>query len=146
MTKGSCLCGAVQFELGEAGVVASVGCYCANCRKVSGSQFGVYLQVRPASFRWVSGQAEVATYESSPGNRRGFCRRCGSVAPVATSYGAMRVPAGALDDALAHRPDAILFAKQKPAWCGPDEGADRTFDDAGPPEFWRDVIVRLYQP
>jgi hypothetical protein len=51
-------------EIDDAGVVVSVGCFCANCRKVAASQFGVYLQVKKASFRWPSGEDHVAVYES----------------------------------------------------------------------------------
>jgi len=36
MARGSCLCGAVVFEIDAAGVVVSVACHCTNCRKVSG--------------------------------------------------------------------------------------------------------------
>jgi hypothetical protein len=109
MAKGSCLCGAIAFEFDSAGVVVSIGCFCTNCRKVSGSQYGVYLQVKPASFRWLSGEDHVVAYESSPGNHRGFCRTCGCVAPLLTGYGAVRVPGGALDDDPGIVPDFILF-------------------------------------
>ena len=66
MVKGSCLCGTVAFEVDPAGVVAVVGCYCEPCRKVSGSQYGVYYQVRRGAFRWLSGEDGVAAFESSP--------------------------------------------------------------------------------
>ena len=145
MITGSCLCKAVQFELDEAGIAASVGCHCANCRKVSGSQYGVYLQVRPRSFRWISGQDEVARYQSSPGNDRGFCRKCGSVAPLATAYGAIRVPGGALDADPGRGPDVVLFTRARAPWCGLD-GAEQQFEDSGPPEFWQGMIARLYRP
>ena len=143
MAKGSCLCGAIAFEIDDAGIVLSVGCFCTNCRKVSGSQFGVYLQVKPGSFRWLSGEDHAVAYESSPGNKRAFCRTCGAVAPIRTSYGAVRVPGGALDDDPQHTPDVILFEKSKAGWCTSD-GAQQTFADAGPQEFWGGVIRRLY--
>lgn len=62
MAKGSCLCDAVAFEIDDRGMVLSVGCFCRNCRKVSGSQCGVYLQVRRDSFRRVSGEDETVAY------------------------------------------------------------------------------------
>ena len=95
MAKGKCLCGVVVFEFDDAAVVVSVGYYCANCRKVSGSQYGVYLQVRPDGFRWLSGADNIAAYGSSPGNQRAFCLTCGAVAPIATAYGAIRLAAAA---------------------------------------------------
>jgi hypothetical protein len=143
MARGSCLCGAIRFEFDDAGIVQSLGCYCTNCRKVSGSEFGVYLQVRRASFRWLSGETSVTAYESSPGNERGFCGVCGSVAPITTSYGAVRVPGGALDDDPGVAPDVFLFGASKASWCAAGPTA-RVFADAGPPEFWNDVVRRLY--
>ena len=142
MLRGSCLCGAVAFEFDDEGVVLTVGCFCTNCRKVSGSQYGVYLQVRVGSFRWVSGEDHVVAYESSPGNKRGFCRTCGSIAPLRTAYGAVRVPGGALDDDPGVVPEVILFSGSKARWCTAEE-ARQTFPDTGPPEFWRDVVRRL---
>ena len=143
MAKGSCLCGAISFEIDAPGVVVSVGCFCTNCRKVSGSQYGVYLQVKPDSFRWASGEDHTISYESSPGNKRAFCRTCGSVAPISTAYGAVRVPGGALDDDPGIAPEVILFSKSKAGWCGAD-AASQVFGDAGPGEFWSDVVRRLY--
>ena len=133
MTRGSCLCGAIAFEFDNAGVVVSIGCFCTSCRKVSGSQYGVYLQVRRDAFHWVSREDHVVAYESSPGNKRAFCRTCGSVAPTRTSYGAVRVPGGALDDDPGEVPEVILFARSKAGWCSADE-ARQTFQDVGPPE------------
>ena len=143
MAKGSCLCGAIAFEIDNEGIVLSVGCFCTNCRKVSGGQYGVYLQVRHDSFRWLTGADQTVAYESSPGNKRAFCRTCGSVAPIATAYGAIRVPGGALDEDPDHSPDVVLFSKSKVQWCTAD-AAHRTFPDAGPPEFWGGVIRRLF--
>ena len=148
MARGSCLCGAIAFEIDDPGVVVSVGCFCTNCRKISGSQYGVYLQVKRDSFRWLSGEDRVIAYESSPGNKRAFCGTCGSVAPIATSvsptsFGAVRVPGGALDDDPGVAPHVVLFSQSKAAWCAAD-AASQVFANAGPREFWVDVIRRLY--
>ncbi len=143
MARGSCLCGAVRFEIDNDGVVLAVGCFCVSCRKVSGSQFGVYLQVRPSRFRWLAGEDATGAYESSPGNKRAFCKTCGSVAPISTSYGAVRVPGGALDGDPAIVPDAILFEASKARWCTAGQ-ARHTFADAGPREYWACVVSQLY--
>jgi hypothetical protein len=142
MATGSCLCGRVAFEIDAAGVEGVVGCYCVNCRKVSGAQAGVYLQVRAADFRWVAGEDAVVAFESSPGNLRGHCGVCGCVAPIATSYSAVRVPGGALDEDPGLVPDVVLFQTRKAPWCDL-ASAKLRFDDAGPADFWRALIVRL---
>jgi hypothetical protein len=143
MASGSCLCGAVRYEIDDAAVVLSVGCGCDNCAKVSGSRFAVYLQVRPRGFRWLQGFDRLGGYESSPGNKRAFCRTCGSVVPIQTAYGAVRVPAGALDQDPGHSPDVLLFAGRDRPWCNVGT-ATRHFEDAGPKEFWQETAMRLY--
>ena len=143
MAKGSCLCGAVTFEIDNAGVVVSIACFCTNCRKVSGTQHGTYLQVKRDGFSWISGEDHTVAYESSPGNKRAFCRTCGSVAPIRTSYGAVRVPGGALDDDPGIVPGVVLFADSEAGWCAADAARQR-FADMGPAAFWRDIATRLY--
>src|SRR5262249_38755950 len=118
-------------------------CYCENCRKVSGSQYGVYHQVKLQSFRWLAGDDNIATFESSPGNQRAFCRTCGCVAPVQTNYGAVRVPGGLLDADPGVTPDVVLYSGSRAPWCASDAPAD-SFPDAGPPDFWRKALMRLY--
>jgi hypothetical protein len=130
------------FEVDEAGIAAVVACYCVNCRKVSGAQFGVYLQVRGDGFRWLSGEDKVETFESSPGNLRGHCRTCGCVAPIKTFYGAVRVPGGALDENPGLAPDVAIYERSKAGWCGAEVATQR-FEDTGPPDFWRGMVARI---
>jgi hypothetical protein len=143
VAKGSCLCGAIRFEVDEAGIVLGVSCFCTKCRKVSGTQNGVYFQVKRRAFRWICGDDAVGRYESSPGNHRAFCKTCGSIAPIETYYGAVRVPGGAFDEDPAVKAQVNLFAADKAAWCDIDAAA-RNFDDSGPEDFWRGVIVQLH--
>jgi hypothetical protein len=49
MIKGSCLCGAVRYEIrGEIGRI--VNCHCSMCRKAHGAGFGSWSQVKSADF------------------------------------------------------------------------------------------------
>jgi hypothetical protein len=114
--RGSCLCGTVSFELDKAGISWANACFCSNCRKVAGSQFGVYFHVRPESFRWLSGEEQVGAFDSSPGNQRCFCRICGCVAPRVTPQEA-RVPGGALDDDPGVAPTINVFTASRARWC-----------------------------
>lgn len=145
MVKGSCLCGALKFEIDPVGIAAVVACHCTNCRKVSGSAFGVYYQVRRDGFRWLCDDPLVWTYESSPGNQRGFCPICGAVAPVETHYGAVRVPGGALENDPGQGPSAVLFNLNRAPWCAPAEAA-AVFDGAGPEDYWRKMTIALASP
>ena len=75
MHKGSCLCGAVAFEV-EGALNAPDGCHCRECRKWTGH----YLASTdvPRTALTVHGAENVAWYRSSEKVRRGFCSRCGS--------------------------------------------------------------------
>ena len=75
MHKGSCLCGAVRFEIaGE--LKAPDACHCRQCRKHTGH----YLASTdvPRAALTVHGAGNVAWYASSEKVRRGFCSTCGS--------------------------------------------------------------------
>ena len=73
--KGSCLCGAVAFEV-EGELPGPDGCHCTACRKHSG-HFFVSADV-PRTSLTVHGAENVTWFQSSPKARRGFCSTCGS--------------------------------------------------------------------
>jgi len=73
--KGSCLCGRVSFQVTGA-LSAPDACHCIQCRKQSGHYF-VSTNVSRSALT-VSGQDNVAWYQSSEKIRRGFCSICGS--------------------------------------------------------------------
>ncbi len=116
MIEGSCLCGAVRFEVhGEFDRAAY--CHGSNCRKSHGSAFAVFAACRAEVFHWVSGERERASYESSPGVRRSFCPRCGSSVPTAPpGLPEVFVPASCLDGAVRLPPAVHLFVGSKACW------------------------------
>ena len=138
MISGSCLCGAVKFEFDETGVLLANNCYCENCRKSSGAQYATFFQIRPEHFRWIDGEGIVASYKSSPGNKRFFCAECGSTAPGLGNLRTIRVPGGALDADPGVRPEVNIYAHSKAEWCASDNA--RPFDEGGPQEFWNAFI------
>jgi hypothetical protein len=75
MHKGSCLCGAVRFEVAGA-LSGPDACHCTQCRRTSGHYF-VSTDVPKASLK-VEGEDNVTWFQSSEKVRRGFCRTCGS--------------------------------------------------------------------
>ena len=75
MHTGSCLCGAVRFEV--AGDLPNPdACHCTQCRKTSGHYF-VSTDL-PRSAVTIQGAENVTWYRSSEKVRRGFCSTCGS--------------------------------------------------------------------
>jgi hypothetical protein len=115
MNRGSCLCGAVQFEAGP--FDSMVHCHCSMCRKHHGAMFATFLGGKADAFRWVSGADQVVTYQSSPNGLRPFCRTCGSVLPVVLpTLGMCFVPAGNLEGDPGMRPQRHMFAASGAAW------------------------------
>ena len=75
MHKGSCLCGAVCFEV-VGPLPAASACHCSRCRKLTGNyEAGVDVD---KSVVMISGADNITWFRSSDVARRGFCRTCGS--------------------------------------------------------------------
>lgn len=75
MHTGSCLCGAVRFEVRGA-LPAPDACHCTICRKSSGHYYAGTGVPRDAVT--IHGGEHVTWYRSSELVRRGFCATCGS--------------------------------------------------------------------
>lgn len=115
MIRGSCLCGAVRFEIDE--VRAPTHCHCANCRKLTGAAFATYAHVVADKFRFVAGEDMTVAYESSPGSFRHRCRTCGCPTPGKASYlSTVSIPAGLLDDDPQVRPRLHVFTSSRAPW------------------------------
>jgi hypothetical protein len=117
MIKGSCLCGGVTYEA-EGPVMAMARCHCSQCRKASGAEFATNGSVAADKFHVRTGEDLLAQYESSPGNFRIFCRRCGS--QLFKRYDKqpyqVRLRLGCLDSDLDQTPLMHVFVSAKPSW------------------------------
>lgn len=120
MISGQCLCGAVAFEvdapdnhLGETRY-----CYCTECRRANGTAFSANVPVPLESYKLVSGSDIISEYESSPGNTRAFCSKCGS--PVYGKKGAdpdhIRIRLGTLEQSAKATVTSHVWTGEKSAW------------------------------
>lgn len=75
MHKGSCLCGAVSFEV-TCALPPPDACHCSQCRKQSG-HFWASTDV-PRTAVTIHGAENLTWFRSSEKVRRGFCSTCGS--------------------------------------------------------------------
>jgi hypothetical protein len=75
MHRGSCLCGAVSFEV-KGDLKAADACHCSQCRKQSGHFFASTNVARAALT--LAGAENITWYQSSEKVRRGFCQTCGA--------------------------------------------------------------------
>ena len=75
MTTGSCLCGAVAFEIN--GPLADAhACHCTQCRKQTGN-YWISSHVADADLKYTRRDG-LHWFASSEYAKRGFCKDCGS--------------------------------------------------------------------
>jgi hypothetical protein len=117
--RGGCLCGAVRYEAqGEPRYAGH--CYCADCRKASGSGF-VPFMVFSADAVQFSGQPRQFVWKVAGGKQavRNFCPDCGGlvfggIIGVDTSF---TLYAGSLDDPSLFHPRIAIFTRGRPEWA-----------------------------
>lgn len=127
MIQGSCLCGAVGFEL-EHPVSDIELCHCRKCKKAYGAPFAATLYGTRRTFRWTRGEACVRIYDSPledspPAYRHSFCATCGSALPLVwDQLPFVEVPASCLDVPVDSRPAYQMFECQRLEWIGEAHG------------------------
>lgn len=117
MHHGSCLCGAVTYQIsGELG--DGYYCHCRRCRKASGSAFASNMRIAPEQFTLLTGQESLKSYyHAETGLTRKFCSQCGSpIVSERTVPAMMAVRLGTLDTPLAKGPRAHIFVGSKAEW------------------------------
>ena len=72
---GGCLCGAVRYRA-DGPPRSVVYCHCRMCQRAAGAPVVPWATFAAAGFAVSAG--DIAEFASSPGARRGFCRRCGT--------------------------------------------------------------------
>jgi len=116
MIRGTCLCGALRYEI-DGPLTSMMNCHCSMCRKQHGVAFATYAVAPASGFRWIAGEDEVVRYQSSAQGSRAFCGRCGSIAPTALpSMGIVFAPAGNLVGELGLHPEGHMFVGSKAPW------------------------------
>jgi hypothetical protein len=123
--KGSCLCGAVHYEVDEFDMPV-VHCHCQTCRKAHASAYTTTAGVRRDHFRWILGEENLRVFESSPGKVRCFCSICGThlIAERRTQpHVILRIPT--LDDDPGKRPSMHIWMSQDAPWLMDDDNVPR---------------------
>ena len=113
--KGSCCCGAVQFELTETPSMMGT-CHCSRCRKVGASTL---VFVKSDSFKIIQGRDKISTYKAVPPYQydRCFCSICGSaLGEVLSDNESFPVVANCIDGDVGVENTFHEFVKEKPSW------------------------------
>ncbi len=119
--RGSCLCGAVAFEV-EGEPLFFHYCHCSRCRRSTGSAHSANLMVRRERFRWVRGEELVGRFELPEARYfcTGWCTACGSSLPWVSRNGRyVVVPAGALEGDPPARPTESIHWASRAPWYVP---------------------------
>lgn len=127
--SGSCLCGEVKSTV-TGPFQRFYQCYCDRCQKKTGSAFASLIFTSPEQITWVSGETNVKRFDLPEAERFSncFCTTCGSQVPYLSRDGAFLViPAGYLEGDPEIRPQANIFAEEKPCWFEEGQQAP-TFD------------------
>ncbi len=122
--NGSCLCGAVRFQVrGEP--QRFYHCHCQRCRKASGTGHASNLFLSNATLNFSQGETLLKRYKVPEAQRfaRQFCSECGcAVARSVPDLNAVLIPAGTLDDEAPIQPQARIFWDSRATWsCAGDD-------------------------
>jgi hypothetical protein len=116
---GGCLCGALRYEADGDPLYAG-HCYCADCRKASGSGFVPFMGFASSAVRF-SGQTRKFTSKAARGVEavRNSCPVCGSLVfgGKVGKADEFTIYAGSLDDPSSFRPTVAIFTRNRPIWA-----------------------------
>ena len=74
--KGSCFCGAVEFE--ATGAPAAMGyCHCDSCREWSAGPVNAFSLWDPSAVTVTKGEDDVDTFAKTENSYRKWCKKCG---------------------------------------------------------------------
>jgi hypothetical protein len=122
--RGSCLCGAVRFEIERSGVVSAHHCHCDDCRRATGSGFATFCMLPESAFEQLGAEPKLyeVTGESGGKVNRAFCGTCGSqlYSKVGVMPGFLFVKAGVLDDASWVEPVSSFWGSSAQPWAPAD--------------------------
>lgn len=122
--RGSCLCGAVRFEIDEF-LPQIAHCHCSMCRKFHGAAYATFAGVPRSGFRWVAGERALKGYTAANGTTRTFCSHCGSSLMFSSpraSEEVVEIALGALDGDAPVKPDAHIFVASGANWTVVNDG------------------------
>ncbi len=129
-SRGSCLCGAVQFSmLWPSKWVAH--CHCSLCQRAHGAAFVTWVGVQADKVSIVDSKNTLRWFASSAEALRGFCNECGSTVFFKSSRWAdeLHITRANFTDALDRDPQVHAFYDSHARWnMTPEDGLIRKVD------------------
>lgn len=117
MYHGSCLCGAVKFNISTQ-IKDIVYCHCSLCRKAQGSAYATNGNIEEKNFHFLSGKANLSTYQASETQTKLFCKTCGSpiMSKNTSTPDIVRIRLGTIESNINECPEAHIFVASKANW------------------------------
>lgn len=116
---GGCLCGQLRYEAKGEPLYGGY-CFCADCRKASGSGFIPFMGFAAGAVRF-TGQTRQFRSRSAQGGElvRNFCPTCGGLVfgGEVGKDDSFTIYAGSLDDPSAFAPTMAIFTRDRPRWA-----------------------------
>ena len=110
--SGQCLCGAVKVSVDIKSETFDV-CHCSMCRRWAG---GPAMTVDVSLGAHFEGEESIASYDSSPWAKRGFCKHCGThLFYRLKGSDFINMPLGLLDEVDSFRFQTQIFIDNKPS-------------------------------
>lgn len=121
---GRCLCGKVRYQFtGE--ILWQAHCHCESCRRQTSSPLTSFFGIPKAALTFTGEQP--ASYESSPGTIRKFCRHCGTPIAYLSKQRTDQIDlyACTLDDHQNYQPSAHIFWPERVGWLHIDDELEK---------------------
>ena len=118
VTRGSCLCDRIQFEVTESFKVVH-NCHCSRCRRARAAAFTTNGFTSKDGVNFLKGESLIKLYKLPEAKffTHAFCDTCGSGVPRKDPQRNIAViPLGSLDDDPGCKADDHIFADNKANW------------------------------
>ena len=123
---GGCLCGALRY-VAEGRPRYAGYCYCADCRKASGSGYMPFMGFPSSAVRFSGDTRQFVSRAARGGEAvRNFCPLCGSLVFGGCAGRDLEhtIYAGSLDDPSSFEPRIAIFTRDRPSWAPIPSGLD----------------------
>jgi hypothetical protein len=114
--RGSCLCGAIQYEVPDEFLYAAY-CHCSECRRFSGSAFSALGGIAKDQLQITTGADKIKYFRKTEASNLAFCGICGSsLFTEKPLKGLVHLRLGTLMDSPGVKPQAHVLVGSKAPW------------------------------